>query len=103
MVFIFCSGQIALDAQSGEIVGESVEDQTHKVMGNIKAVLKAADLDFKNVVKTTIFLKDMDDFGKVNVIYGEAFTENPPARSTVAVRTLPKDVLVEIEVMAVRG
>ena len=100
--FIYCSGQIALDAKSGEIVGENVEDQTKKVMSNIEAVLKAADLTFQNVFKTTIFLKDMDDFGKVNAIYGEAFTEEPPARSTVAVRTLPKDVMVEIEVIAAR-
>lgn len=101
--FVYCSGQIALDAKTGNVVGENVEDQTHKVMSNIEAVLGAADLGFKNVVKTTIFLKDMDDFVKVNAIYGEAFPENPPARSTVAVRTLPKDVLVEIEVLAFRG
>ena len=100
--FIYCSGQIALDAKSGDIVGENVEDQTKKVMSNIEAVLKAADLTFQNVFKTTIFLKDMDDFGKVNAIYAEAFTDEPPARSTVAVRTLPKDVMVEIEVIAAR-
>ena len=101
--FIFCSGQIALDAKTGEIVGENVEDQTRKVMGNIEAVLKAADVNFSSVCKTTIFLKDMADFQKVNAIYGEAFKAEPPARSTVAVRTLPKDVLVEIEVTAFRG
>jgi 2-iminobutanoate/2-iminopropanoate deaminase len=101
--FLFCSGQIALDAGSGEIVGEDVETQTKKVMSNIEAVLSAAQLEFKNVVKTTIFLKEMADFQKVNAIYGEAFPEEPPARSTVAVNTLPKDVLVEIEVIALRS
>jgi 2-iminobutanoate/2-iminopropanoate deaminase len=100
---VFCSGQIPLDPKTGAIVGEgNVELQTEQVMKNIAAVLKAADLSFKNVVKTTIFLKSMGDFPKVNPIYGKSFEEPFPARSTVEVARLPKDVLVEIEVLAHR-
>ncbi len=99
---VFCSGQIPLDPVSGAIIGEGdVEAQTRQVMKNIGAVLKAAEVDFQKVVKTTIFLKNMGDFPKVNAIYGESF-QAPfyPARSTVEVARLPKDVLVEIEVLA---
>ena len=98
--FLFCSGQIALDAQTGQVSAQDVEGQTRKVMQNIEAVLKAAGCEFKSVVKTTIFLKSMNDFPKVNEIYGSYFKENPPARSTVEVSRLPKDVLVEVEVVA---
>ncbi len=98
---IFCAGQIPLDPVSGNIVGEGdVEVQTRQVMKNIDAVLKAAGVSFQNVVKTTIFLKNMGDFPKVNPIYGESFSAPFPARSTVEVARLPKDVLVEIEVLA---
>jgi 2-iminobutanoate/2-iminopropanoate deaminase len=100
---VFCSGQIPLDPASGAIVGEgNVEEQTRQVMKNIAAVLKQAGVGFENVVKTTIFLKSMGDFPKVNPIYGEAFRAPFPARSTVEVARLPKDVLVEIEVLAVK-
>lgn len=99
---IFCSGQIALDAQSGQVVGQTVAEQTQKVMANIQAVLAAADLDFSKVVKTTIFLTDMNDFQAVNEVYGSYFKDQPPARSTVAVAGLPKGVKVEIEVIAKR-
>ena len=100
---IFCSGQIPLDPASGLIVGEgNVELQTQQVMKNISAVLTQADLAFSNVIKTTIFLKNMADFPKVNAIYAERFTAPFPARSTVEVARLPKDVLVEIEVIASR-
>lgn len=100
---VFCSGQIALDPQSGQVVGNDVKSQTEQVMKNIDAVLKAAQLEFKNIVKTTIFLTDMKDFPAVNEVYGKFFPEIPPARSTVAVAGLPKDVKVEIEVVAQRS
>ncbi len=101
--FVFCSGQIPLDPNSGEIIGTGdVEAQTRQVMKNIAAVLKQAGADFNKVVKTTIFLKNMGDFPKVNSIYGEFFQAPYPARSTVEVARLPKDVLVEIEVIIAR-
>jgi len=101
--FVFCSGQIPLDPATGTIVGEgNVEAQTRQVMKNISAVLKEAGLGFGNVVKTTIFLKNMSDFPKVNALYAESFMAPFPARSTVEVARLPKDVLVEIEVVASR-
>jgi 2-iminobutanoate/2-iminopropanoate deaminase len=101
--FVFCSGQIPLDPVTGEIVGMSdVETQTKQVMKNIAAVLKEAKADFNQIVKTTIFLKNMGDFPKVNPIYGEYFKAPFPARSTVEVARLPKDVLVEIEVIIAR-
>lgn len=100
---VFCSGQIALDPQSGQVVGNDVKSQTEQVIKNIDAVLKAAQLEFKNIVKTTIFLTDMKDFPAVNEVYGKFFPEIPPARSTVAVAGLPKDVKVEIEVVAQRS
>ena len=100
---VFCSGQVPLDPVSGTVVGEGdVEAQTRQVVKNFTAVLKAAGLTLSNVVKTTIFLKNMGDFPKVNAIYGEAFAKPYPARSTVEVARLPKDVLVEIEVLAHR-
>lgn len=99
---IFCSGQIALDSQTGQVVGATVGEQAKKCMTNIQAVLTAADVDFSKVVKTTIFLTDMNDFQAVNEVYGGYFKENPPARSTVAVAGLPKGVKVEIEVIAKR-
>jgi 2-iminobutanoate/2-iminopropanoate deaminase len=98
---LFCSGQIPLDPKSGALVGEGdVKAQTTQVMKNVAAVLKAAGADFENVVKTTIFLKSMADFPMVNEIYGTYFKTNPPARSTVEVARLPKDVWVEVEVTA---
>ena len=99
----FFSGQIPLDPASGNLVGGSdIEAQTRQVMKNIGALLKQAGVGFQNVVKTTIFLKNMGDFPKVNAIYGEHFQAPFPARSTVEVARLLKDVLVEIEVLAVR-
>lgn len=97
---LFCSGQIPLDPKSGQIVGTTVGEQAEQVMKNIGAVLKAAGADYKNIIKTTIFLTDMADFASVNEIYAKFFPENPPARSTVAVLGLPKGVKVEIEVTA---
>ena len=98
---IFCSGQIPLDPRSGEVVAPGdVEGQARKALENLQALLQAAGSSCDRVVKTTIFLKSMGDFPKVNAIYGEFFKEQPPARSTVEVARLPKDVLVEVEAIA---
>ena|SRR5581483_8415763 len=99
--FVFCSGQIALDPQSGQIVAGDVAVQTRRVMDNIAAILRAEGLTFDHVVKTTIFLTNLGDFQIVNEIYGSYFKADPPARSTVQVAALPKNVDVEIEVIAV--
>jgi 2-iminobutanoate/2-iminopropanoate deaminase len=100
--FVVCSGQIPLDPVSGQVVGTTVGEQTELVMANIKAVLKAADLNLANIVKTTIFLTDMADFQGVNEVYGKHMGVSKPARSTVAVQGLPRGVKVEIEVLAAR-
>ncbi|MCG8372916.1 MAG: RidA family protein [Balneolales bacterium] len=97
---VYCSGQIPLNPETMEIVGDDVVAQAEQVMTNLKAVLQAAGTDFSKVLKCSIFLDDMGDFGKVNEVYGGHFTENPPARETVAVQTLPKNVLVEISCIA---
>tara|TARA_Y200000002_G_scaffold382782_1_gene401275 strand:- start:1675 stop:2088 length:414 start_codon:yes stop_codon:yes gene_type:complete len=97
---VYCSGQIALDPVTMEIVGEDAETQAKQVMNNLGEVLSAAGSDFTKVIKCSIFLDVMDDFGVVNKVYGAFFTENPPARETVAVQTLPKNVLVEISCIA---
>lgn len=97
---VYCSGQIALDAESMEIIESGVEAQARQVMENLNEVLLAADTNFGKVLKCSIFLSDMDDFKIVNSVYGEFFGENPPARETVAVQTLPKNVLVEISCIA---
>jgi 2-iminobutanoate/2-iminopropanoate deaminase len=98
--FLFCSGQVALDPATGELVDGGVEAQTERAMQNVGAVLAAAGLTFADVVKTTIFLIDMADFAKVNAIYGGFFDQTKPARSTVAVAQLPRGARVEIEVIA---
>lgn len=97
---LFCSGQIGLIPETGEFVGSDVESQAKQVMKNLAAVLEEAGTSFSQVVKTTIFLADMDDFVTVNGIYGDYFPSNPPARETVAAKTLPKNALVEISVIA---
>ena len=99
---LFTSGQIALDPASGEVVGTTIEEQTTQVMKNIGAILEANNVKFENVVKTTCFLANMSDFGKFNEIYGKYFTSKP-ARSCVAVKELPKNVLCEVEVIAYKG
>jgi 2-iminobutanoate/2-iminopropanoate deaminase len=99
---LFCSGQIALDPATNQVLTGDVKAQAELVMKNIEAVLKAGGLTFKNVVKTTIFLTNMGDFQSVNEVYGRFFPEQPPARSTVAVAGLPKGVNVEIEVIAAK-
>ena len=98
--FLFCSGQIPLDPVSGQIVSGDVVEQTKKVMANLHAVLTEAGCGWSSVVKSTIFLKSMADFPKVNEVYGAFFDQAPPARSTVEVSRLPRDVLVEIEMIA---
>ena len=97
---LYTSGQIALDPATGEIVGDDIKAQAEQVMKNLAAVLTEAGTSQENVIKTTCFLKDMGDFGGFNEVYGAFFTEKP-ARSCVAVKTLPKDVLCEVEVIAV--
>lgn len=98
--FLFCSGQISIDPQTQEVFTGDIKIQTEMVLSNIEAVLKQANMNFSNVVKTTIFLTSMNDFATVNEIYARKFTQNPPARSTIAVAALPKGVNVEIEVLA---
>jgi len=98
--FLFVSGQVALDPQSGQFVGEDIRQQTERVLENIKGILEAAGVSFHHVVKTTVFLKEMDDFAAMNEVYARYFGAAPPARSTVQAARLPKDALVEIEVIA---
>ena len=100
--YVFVSGQIALDAD-GKIAGYTPKEQARKALQNLSATLAAAGLTTANVVKTTIFLSDMDEFAAVNEVYGEFFSEPYPARSTVQVARLPKDLHVEIEAIAWRG
>ena len=98
--FLFCSGQVGLDPEAGAIVSGGVEAEPRQVFANIRAVLGAAGLGLSDVVKATVFLSTMDDFGRVNAIYAEAFGSHKPARSTVAVAGLPVGAKVEIEVIA---
>ncbi|HET7873317.1 MAG TPA: RidA family protein [Terriglobales bacterium] len=98
--FVFLSGQVALDPATGNLVEGGIEQQTEQVLKNITAVLQAADSSWERVVKTTVFLKDMSEFGKMNEVYGKFCKGAPPARSTVEAARLPKDVAVEIDVIA---
>ena len=98
---VFCSGQVALDPATGQITGSEVRAQTERVMKNLEAILKAAGTDFTKVVRTTVYLKTMNDFGAMNEIYASFFPAPAPARSTVEVARLPKDALVEIDVIAI--
>jgi len=97
---VFTAGQIALDPATMELIPGGVEEQTRQVLTNLSHVLEAAGSSLGHVVKTTVFLKDMADFPKMNAVYSEFFAENPPARSTIAVAGLPKGGLVEIEAVA---
>jgi 2-iminobutanoate/2-iminopropanoate deaminase len=97
---VFCSGQIALDPASKQIVGETAGEQTVKVMANLLAVLEAAGCEFSDIVKTTIYVKDLNDFESINNAYAAALIDHRPARATVEVSRLPKDVLVEIDCIA---
>jgi 2-iminobutanoate/2-iminopropanoate deaminase len=98
--FVYAAGQIPLDPRTGQLVPGDIRIQTKRVMENIRAVLDAAGSSMDKVVKTTVFLRDLNDFGIMNEIYGEYFKENPPARSTVQVGKLPREAAVEIEVVA---
>ncbi len=97
---VFTAGQIALDPVSGALVGGGIQEQTARVLENLSAILRAAGTDLSRVVKTTVFLADMGEFGAMNEVYARYFPENPPARSTVQVSRLPRDVRVEIEAIA---
>jgi len=100
---LYCSGQIALDPQTGELVQGDIAIQTERVMRNVEAVLSAAGMTFANVVKTTVFVVDLADFARMNEVYGKRFTGALPARSTVQAAALPRGARVEIEVTAVDG
>ncbi|KHO62751.1 endoribonuclease L-PSP [Thermoanaerobacter sp. YS13] len=98
--FLYASGQVAIDPATGEFVEGGIEAQTERVLENIKVILKAAGMDLNNVIKTTVFVTNIGDFAKINEIYGRYFKDNPPARSLVEVKSLPKGALIEIEVVA---
>ena len=97
---LFVSGQVALDPKTGEMTEADIRKQTERVLENVRGIVEAAGSKMTHVVKTTVFLKDMSDFGTMNEVYAGYFTSTPPARSTVQVSRLPKDALVEIEVIA---
>jgi 2-iminobutanoate/2-iminopropanoate deaminase len=97
--FLFLSGQVSLDPKTNEMVGTDIQQQTVRVLENIKGIVEAGGSDLRHIVKTTVFLKDMNDFPAMNEVYARYFTIAPPARSTVEVSRLPKDALVEIEVV----
>ena len=97
---VFCAGQVPLDPKTGQIVSQDIQEQTRRVLDSVTAILKAEGLALTNVVKTTVFLSDFGDFQKMNEVYATFFSENPPARSTVGVSTLPKNAKVEIEAIA---
>ena len=99
---LYCSGQIAINPESGELILSSISEETNQVMKNISEVLKAAEMDFSNVVKCSIFMKDMQQYSEINNVYASYFSENPPAREAVEVSVLPKNVNVEISVIAVK-
>jgi 2-iminobutanoate/2-iminopropanoate deaminase len=100
---LYVSGQVALNPENGELMMDSIESQTHQVMKNLSAVLQAAEMSFENVVKATIFITDMNNFSRINTVYGSYFpSDYSPARETVQVSALPRNVDVEISVIAVR-
>lgn len=98
---LYVSGQVALEASSGELINENITEETHQVMKNLEAILRAAGTDFSQVAKCSIFISDMNQFATINEAYGQYFKENFPARETVEVSRLPKDVTVEISCIAV--
>jgi len=100
---LYTSGQIALDPDTGELINENITEETHAVMKNLDAVLSAAHFSFNDVVKCSIFIRDMNDFQAINEAYGQYFKSSPPARETVEVSRLPKNVKVEISCIAVKG
>lgn len=98
---LFTAGQVPLDPATGQMVSGDIKAQTRRVLENVKAILQAAGASFENVVKTTVFMTDLNEFAAMNEVYAEFFSTNPPARSTVEVRALPKGAKVEIETMAI--
>ena len=98
--FLFMAGQVSLDPKTGEMIGSDIRQQTQRTLENVKGILEAAGSNLHHVVKTTVFLKDMNDFSAMNEVYAQYFTSAPPARTTVQAARLPKDALVEIEVIA---
>lgn len=100
--FVFVSGQVAINPADGELVMDTIKSETKQVMENIRSILVEAGIDFSNIVKTSIFLKDMQDFAQVNEVYGSYFSEQFPARETIQVAGLPKNVNVEISVTAIK-
>ncbi|MGV3640613.1 MAG: RidA family protein [Adhaeribacter sp.] len=100
---LYVSGQVALDPQSGNLVGSDIESETHQVMRNLQAILQQAGCSFADVVKCSIFVKDLNNFNRINAVYGSYFGEQAPARETVEVSRLPKDVNVEISCIAVKN
>ncbi|NQX80555.1 MAG: RidA family protein [Flavobacteriaceae bacterium] len=101
---LYTSGQIAIDVKTGELVNNSIEEETEQVMENMKHVLQAAGMSFGDIVKTTIYIKNMGDFAKINSVYGSYFDDaTAPARETVEVSRLPKDVNIEVSVIAIKG
>ena len=101
--FVFCSGQIALDTATGALIEGDIRQETARVMENLKGVLDSAGCSFDNIVKTTIYVRDMNDFSAINEVYGSFFSDDPPARATVQVARLPKDANVEIDCIAVKS
>lgn len=99
---LFISGQVCIDPPTGELKNKDIQEETHQVMHNLKAILQEAGMDFSNVVKTTIFITDMNQFGEINAVYGKYFESEFPARETVQVSALPKFVNVEISMIAVK-
>ena len=99
---LYCSGQIAINPETGELILSSISEETHQVMKNILEVLKASEMDFSNVVKCSVFMKDMEQYSEINDVYASYFSENPPARESIEVSVLPKNVNVEISVVAVK-
>ncbi|MRW93201.1 reactive intermediate/imine deaminase [Duganella sp. FT80W] len=99
---LYLSGQIPIDPQTGQLIAGGVEEQTQRVLENLKAVLAANGMSFDDVVSTTVYVKDLNDFAKLNAVYGQYFRNQPPARSTVQVARLPKDALLEISAIAIK-
>jgi 2-iminobutanoate/2-iminopropanoate deaminase len=101
--FLFCAGQLGLDPESGELVEGGISNQTRRALENVRAILAAAGVGFAEVVKSTVFLTDLEDFAAMNDVYREYFTDEPPARTTIQVAALPAGAIVEVEVVAATG
>lgn len=97
---LYCSGQIAINPKSGELEIDNIKDETNRIMKNISAILKSANMDFSNVLKCSIFIKNMKDYSKINDVYSKYFKKDPPAREVIEVSNLPKSVNIEISVIA---